>query len=100
MLNEGSSGLKETRLSASRIPIVRTSKPMNSFNRRCADGTRYEVQLIAEDSSGIQTRKRGAPQYLAQLYKTQTRRCCGFEDTASERRWPNNRRCLTIRFRQ
>src|SRR5262245_50209133 len=100
MFNEGSSGLKEIRLSASRIPIVSTNNPMNSFNRRCSDGTRYAVQLIAEDSNGIQTRKRGAPQYLAQFYKSQTRRCCAFEDTASETRSLDNRRSPRIRFRQ
>src|SRR5258706_13631940 len=93
MLNDGSSGLNETRLRARRIPTVRTNNPMNSFSLRCSEGTRCAIQFIAGDFSGIHDRKRVAPQYLVESGKRQTSKCCAFASTASGMRSPYSQQC-------
>src|SRR5262245_1957023 len=69
ILKDGSSGLNETRLSATRTAVVSSNSPTNSFNRRCPVGTRKPGQLLPiedVDSIGILTRMRDTPQYLVQ----------------------------------
>src|SRR6185369_17141796 len=100
MLKEGSSGLNETRLRANKIPNVSTTNPMNSFNLRCSEGIKYVVHFIADDFSGIETRKREGPQSLVQFYKSQTSKCCAFEDSASGKRWPCSPQSRTKRSPQ